>query len=173
MARKGWQAPRSPEALSNFRRIHRERAIARFWSLVVPDGTCLTYTGKTTKKGYARIKVGGRMTYAHRLAYELVNGPIPGGLDVLHRCDNPPCVNYGHLYAGTNSDNIKDRMARGRSAHITGASHPSSKLTAEQVLAIRTRYAAGGISQPALGREYDISQSHVGRLIHRQSWPDE
>lgn len=172
--RVGSKAPRSAEGLASFKEIHYQRTMARFWASVLPatDAPCSTYRGRRTSKGYGRIKVRGRMVYAHRLAWEVANGPIPNGLHVLHHCDNPPCCKtapdatypQGHLYLGTNDDNITDRMERNPPVGLTGSSHPSSKLT---------RYAAGGVSQPQLSREYGISQSHVGRLVHRQSWPDE
>lgn len=65
-------------------------------------------------RGYGRFWLNGRMESAHRVAYEEFIGPVPEGQFVLHDCDNPPCVNPVHLYAGTNSDNQADRVRRGR-----------------------------------------------------------
>lgn len=91
----------------------------RFWSKV--DKTagltgCWIWTGCTQVDGYGQIWVEDGMRPAHRVAFELVEGIIPVGLEVLHRCDNPICVNPFHLFTGTQSDNIRDCVAKGRHA---------------------------------------------------------
>lgn len=90
----------------------------RFDAKVSPEpmSGCLLWTGCIDAKGYGLIGVAGRSTGAHRVAWILARGPIPDGLWVLHHCDNPACVNAegGHLFLGTNLDNIRDRNAKGR-----------------------------------------------------------
>lgn len=86
----------------------------RFWRKVKrgPPDECWPWTGRRGGRGYGRVGSCG----AHRLAWELTNGAIPAGLWVLHRCDNPPCVNPSHLWLGTHADNMADMRAKGRSA---------------------------------------------------------
>ena len=86
----------------------------RFWAKVQKGGGCWLWTGARTSRGYGSFRVTGYSWSAHRLAYEFHWGPVPAGLHVLHRCDNPRCVRPAHLYVGTPSDNLADALARGR-----------------------------------------------------------
>ena len=78
------------------------------------DGDCLVWTSTRRPDGYGVVNVRGRVVRAHRLAWEIVHGPIPDGLDVLHGCDNPPCCAIEHLRLGSDQDNTDDKMERGR-----------------------------------------------------------
>lgn len=75
---------------------------------------CWEWTGTKDKHGYGRVRVDQRKARAHRVAWEAFKGEIPAGLHVLHRCDNPGCVNPEHLFLGTHGDNMRDREAKGR-----------------------------------------------------------
>ena len=83
---------------------------------------CIEWTGTTSPKGYGHIKINGTPRRTHRVAWELAHGPIPEGVQVLHHCDNPPCAQTkptdgypdGHLFLGTNAENMADRDAKGR-----------------------------------------------------------
>ena len=131
---------------------------------------CLEWTGAKSRKGYGNLFVDGKSYLAHRLAYEAWVGPIPDGLWVLHSCDNPPCINPEHLRVGTHQDNTDDMMSRGRDRHPRGVANKSAKLTDEQVREMRTLYAAGNVTQVALGQKYGINQTVVSDIVRRQTW---
>lgn len=90
----------------------------RFWRKVDKSGECWVWTGCRHVAGYGRFNTQDAqwsgVVYAHRMAWELTHGPIPPGLHVLHRCDNPPCCNPEHLWLGTNADNHADKVQKGR-----------------------------------------------------------
>jgi hypothetical protein len=92
----------------------------RFWKYVtrMDDAMCWIWTGAVDNHGYGKISLGGRSLRtnlkAHRVSYEMANGPIPEGLGILHVCDTPGCVNPKHLYPGTQKDNARDMSKRGR-----------------------------------------------------------
>lgn len=87
----------------------------QFWSKVEKRGAdCWLWTRYRDEHGYGRTWFDGGHITAHRLAYILTHGEIPDGAHILHSCDNPPCVNPAHLRAGTRSDNMRDKVARGR-----------------------------------------------------------
>lgn len=75
---------------------------------------CIEWTGAKAGNGYGTVWMAGRMAYAHRVAWEKENGPIPSGMCVLHLCDNPPCTNPAHLFLGTQRDNVADMLSKGR-----------------------------------------------------------
>jgi hypothetical protein len=95
----------------------------RFWASIGPIGGegCLLWEGTKAMNGYGVIRSGGgnaaegKQLLAHRLMWEAIKGPIPQGMCVLHRCDNPPCVRPSHLFLGTKGDNRRDCAAKGRS----------------------------------------------------------
>jgi hypothetical protein len=124
------------------KRTYTKRPLAeRFTKYVDKTGTdCHLWTGTTTN-GYGYISVDGKMTKAHRVAYTLAYGPIPDGLDILHRCDTTRCVRPDHLFPGTHAQNMEDKMLKGRQAK--GESHGMAVLTADQVRSIRLAHSTG------------------------------
>lgn len=86
----------------------------RFWSKVNKTDGCWLWIASRHKKGYGQFKLDGKMRKAHRVAWELTYGPIPPDKNVCHTCDNPPCVRPDHLFLGTNGDNVRDAVKKGR-----------------------------------------------------------
>jgi hypothetical protein len=139
--------------------------------LAAGDGPeCIEWTGTHRSFGYGQLQVDGKSTAAHRYLYELAFGPIPAGMKVCHSCDNPPCVRPSHLFLGTQKDNIRDCMTKGRfkpgwHGHPRGQFHPRASMTDDQVRAIRREYAAGGIKQKDLAAKYGIAQPTVSDYV--------
>lgn len=99
--------------------IHGQTFEARFWAKVAVAGPdeCWEWTASKTQHGYGQIMVTAsprKITRAHRAAWVLTCGPVPDGMVVCHRCDNPGCCNPAHLFVGTQLDNIADMVAKGR-----------------------------------------------------------
>lgn len=145
-------------------------AHADFWALVQVGavGECWPWLGPRTEKGYGRWDGTGER--AHRVAWEVTRGrPLPDGLRALHTCDNPPCCNPAHVWAGTDAENVRDCVRKGRRAGQHGELNHRSKLTAQQVAEIRARK---GEDINLLGAEYKISPQHVSNLQHGRFWKD-
>lgn len=132
-----------------------------------PDG-CHLWTGPLFQNGYGRVKYDGVEQLAHRWGYQHYVGPIPEGLVVRHTCDVRPCQNPAHWLTGTLADNNRDRDERGRTR--MGELHSNARLSSVQVDEIRRRYAAGGVTQAALGAEFGVSQVNISHIIRRKLW---
>lgn len=140
-----------------------------------PDG-CWTWTGAKDQDGYGLFWDGtyrengcGNYVRATRWTHEQFIAPLAAGRHVLHRCDNPACVNPAHLFSGTNAENHADREAKGRGRRCHGSTHVGSKLTEEQVLAIRA-LRTDGASQASLARDYGVSTALVSNIVNRKVW---
>lgn len=137
----------------------------RFWSKVDKRSAHECWEWKIPNtRGYGFISVNGRgggMKAAHRVSYELANGPIPDGHLIRHTCDNPPCCNPAHMILGDHDSNMLDMRVRERSR--------TTKLTASQVREIRTRLA-NGESRGFMADEYGVSKVNVGRIERNEIW---
>jgi hypothetical protein len=147
---------------------------ARFWAKVDKRtaGGCWEWNGSRKARGYGQINAGGRggaMLKAHRVSWAIHFGSIPDGLHVLHRCDNPPCVNPDHLFLGTNKDNASDCKSKGRKASLAGEQNGRAKLNCGAVLAIRA-LASEGVSRDEIKDRFAISRTTVREIIERKKW---
>ncbi len=117
----------------------------QFYNLVFPEPNtgCFLWAGRYDKNGYGRLS-HRKLQIAHRQSYEYTNGYFDHKLWVLHKCDNPACVNPDHLYLGGPKQNCIDRDTRGRQKTQRGTNHKLSKLNDEQIRQIRTLYNPPG-----------------------------
>ena len=128
---------------------------------------CHLWTASRDRLGYGYTRVGRRVARAHRVAWEAVHGPIPPGLVVCHRCDNPSCVNVEHLFIGTHADNQRDKCRKGRQAR--GERNGRSKLTVEDVVDIRRRLAAGE-GRSDIARAYGVDPAAIRSIATGKNW---
>jgi hypothetical protein len=141
----------------------------RFWSRVVKQGEdgCWMWTGCVNRHGYGIINTGERNELAHRVAYELTNGRMLPGEYCLHRCDNPSCCNPSHLFTGTQRDNVKDMVSKGRNPK--GSERPNALLTEVDVIEIR-RLCSEGTLQKDVAKQYGVNKGLVGSIVRHTTW---
>lgn len=167
----------------------------RFWSKVDLKGPddCWEWQASKLPDGYGSFGVRSRVVdKAHRVSWVLKNGPIPDGMSVCHRCDNPPCVNPDHLFLGTQQDNMKDMVSKGRHGlHVhperaasgdrngarvhrekmpRGVNNPMARVPACIVRDVVRRYREGGVTHQALADEltdagYQTARQTVSQWI--------
>jgi hypothetical protein len=141
--------------------------VEKLWTKVDKSGECWIWTGAKNQKGYGNLVFEGEYARPHRVVYEHEIGPIPPGMHVLHRCDNPSCVNPEHLFLGTNLDNRHDMFAKGRHPH--GPTHGNAKLSWGAVHEARVRNVLGE-SASALAREFGVSAVQMQRVVGGRSY---
>lgn len=145
----------------------REYITAKINRKIVTCGECFVWTAHITKDGYGQERLAGKKYMTHRIVWMLYNGSIPENMNVLHTCDNPPCCNPRHLLLGTQADNIRDKVSKGRQAK--GEGHGQSKLTSTSVLSIRKEHSEGA-SIGYLADLYGVSRDTIYKVVLRRSW---
>lgn len=140
-------------------------------SILLPNG-CIQWTGAMTPKGYGMIRLTSpvrKCMYVHRLAWILRNGEIGTGIEICHSCDNPGCLNYYHLFAGTKSDNMRDMVRKGRSPDKRGERSGKAKIKESDVIEMQ-KMRTYGLGLVDIGATYGIHPSHVSRILSGARW---
>lgn len=149
--------------------------VKRFWIKVNKKtaNECWDWTGCLGDKGYGSINKGfwhGGNERAHRLSWIIHYGYISKELQVLHTCDNRKCVNPHHLYLGTNADNVRDRVMRGREGDRSGEKNGRSKLTQKEVDYIRKNYTGKYGNRTKLANKFDVSCNTIWLIVTHKGW---
>src|ERR1700733_786773 len=170
-----WSQSRTPEVL--------------FWDKVNnspglgPKGDCWLWmaarrgnktSAQTPDKFYGCFRYEDSAQLAHRVAWMLTKGDIPDGMEVLHSCDNPPCVNPAHLFLGTHGDNMRDCWTKGRGripkSDNKGSKHGNAKLNERKVLKMRSMAATGDFTYTQLAEIFGVHRMNVSCIVRRKTW---
>jgi len=145
----------------------------KFWAKVamIPFHECWEWVGRKNPKGYGFCYArwgSHREQLAHRASWIIHYGNIPAGKHILHKCDNPGCVRPEHLYAGTNAENVRDKMIRGRTGKEkrAGERHHATKFTADDVRSIRSSTA----THTALAKQYGVTIQCISQIRKGKNW---
>lgn len=144
---------------------------AKFWRYIEPEPNsgCWLWSGavggQPPRWGYGKIKHAGKTLSAHRVGWELKNGPIPDGLCVCHKCDTTRCCNPDHMFLGTHADNAADRNGKGRGM-MDGELNHKAKLTMAQILAIRSDTRIARI----VAADYAVTRTQIEYIRKRKTW---
>jgi len=169
----------------------------RFENAIMPltECGCWIWMRARTTRGYGSVKIDGMVLRAHRVSWQISNGPIPEGLHVLHQCDVTCCVNPDHLFLGNHSDNMQDKERKGRGNHATGLRNarytkPESTCRGDRHWTRLTPDATKGennnrailttgdvelirgsdLSGAELGRRFGITKTHANRIKRGAAW---
>ena len=136
-----------------------------FWSKVNARGTgddgCWHWTAAKDKDGYGLFLLDGKLTGAHRVAWELARGPIPEGARVLHICFSKGCVNPDHLELSTERKIVREQLTQ----------RVGAKLDAEEVAVIRAQLKLR-VSQTYLAEQYGVTKQTISRIKNGETWKD-
>lgn len=141
----------------------------RFWKHVDKAGDCWVWTAYIAPHGYGALQISKSIgpRSAHRVSWEVNRGPIPAGVYVLHKCDNRKCVNPAHLFLGTQAENMRDMVSKGRS--LRGEKCGRRKLNAVQVDEIRL-HTLLKVPQKDIAAKYGITRENVRLITNGKYW---
>jgi hypothetical protein len=153
----------------------------RFWSKVDKTGDCWIWKGTKTRAGYGVKIINHKAYYVHRLMWGSLNGEIPNGMEICHRCDNPPCIRPEHLFLGSQADNTRDAIKKGRLDNY-GEKNGMAKLTSAQVREIKRVYVHSPRGQTSHGKKnsqaylaslYDVTRYAIRAIVNGKTWKKE
>lgn len=149
----------------------------RFLSKIsIVQSGCWEWTARLDSHGYGRCYFNGKHIGAHRVSWFIFNKNFPNNTNVLHRCDNPKCVNPDHLFLGTQKDNMIDKINKNRGKFpgptipLKGENNKNHKLTNEEILEIRK--IGKSMLQREIAEIYGICQTQVGRILNKVHWKE-
>ena len=139
-----------------------EKQLNNFWRQIKKTKKCWIWTGYIDKDGYGILGLH-KNTRAHRIAWMLQNGEIPKNMCVLHKCDNPPCVNPKHLWVGTHQENMQDMKLKCRFSI-------RNKLSKRNIFKIRKlKYNFNPINK-YIAKIFNVDTSTINRIVNRKTW---
>ncbi len=140
----------------------------RFWKHVdkKSNNECWNWISSYDTKGYGQMGIDNKFVLAHRFSWTLHFGEIHNDLCVLHKCDNPKCVNPSHLFLGTRKDNMDDKVNKNRQAK--GENIGIHKLTISQIKEIRS--LKGKLSQRKIAQVFNVSHTAIGCVHRNETW---
>lgn len=155
------------------RHSYRRPPLERFWLNVIKTERCWLWTGPLSAQGRPIFQIAPKKPVrAYRYIYEQIVGLIAKGLYVCHHCDNPICVNPAHLFVGTQDDNMKDMVSKGRANKPKGEKNGRAKLTEEDVRYIRQNYRSKSsiYGRKALAEKFGVDVVTIRAILIRKLW---
>jgi hypothetical protein len=147
------------------------KEIERFFAKLKPQEECLIWTGSRDKYGYGMVANKRIVVPAHVAAFYLHFGQMPEGMGICHSCDNPPCCEPSHLWAGDQFANLRDCITKGRNfpppGFAKGSAHLKAKLTEEQVAEIRS---LADVPIRQLGKRFVVNHGTISNILNGKSW---
>lgn len=163
---KRWRKYGDPNLLAIASRYMSPVQKLHFHGWDVTESGCWEWRGGRQWNGYGTVSIDGRDHIASRVAFEVWVRRLGPDEIACHTCDNPPCINPAHLFAGSYGDNARDSARKGRAAglRLFGERNNNAKLTNEQVKQIRRGLRSGRETQRAIAARFDVSESHVSSI---------
>ena len=134
-----------------------------------PNSGCWLWTGTLLSSGYGQVAWRKNRDLAHRASYAAFKQSIPAGQSVLHKCDTPACVNPDHLFLGTQLDNMRDKMAKGRAVFARGDQSGTARLSEVDIPGIR-QDVRGGASHARVAARLGVSRKTISAVVHGRTW---